>query len=183
MQDLIDRNSLIADIEEEMEYGDSSNEIRKFENALINKGLAVALKRIRLQPTQYPNIMNAPDWIPCADLMPIDSQDILIYDRYKDMYTAWYSTVTGKFYISESDSWVRKDAVTHWMPVPIPPREYREHGKWVKTCSCGVDEICCSICGHKTNIHINRTQESGYCYFDAYCGRCGAIMDGGESDA
>lgn len=44
---LIDANALIKDIEVEIEYGDEFDESDK----LINKGLKIALKRIKCQPT------------------------------------------------------------------------------------------------------------------------------------
>lgn len=60
------------------------------------------------------------EWIKCSDQMPPEMDDVIVTDG-GDIKMMWWN---GK----QWDSWVRRhdidsDMVTHWMPLPEPPKE------------------------------------------------------------
>lgn len=59
-------------------------------------------------------------WIKCSDRMPEDMADVLVTDG-EEVKSMWWNG-------DEWDSWVSKYSidswdVTHWMPLPEPPKE------------------------------------------------------------
>lgn len=64
---------------------------------------------------------NTPEWISIKDRLPDDSREVLIHNaEYREplMIIGWYS--------HDFKSWVSYDVdnleVTHWMPLPEPPK-------------------------------------------------------------
>ena len=61
------------------------------------------------------------EWISVEERLPDDEQAILVYTGKNKPKRWWHTTSTifrhGKFHVS------LKDNVTHWMPIPEPPKE------------------------------------------------------------
>lgn len=59
------------------------------------------------------------EWIPVSDRLPDDAKEVLIYYRHDDgshnIDTDQYGELGWSFY--------RDENVTHWMPLPAPPKE------------------------------------------------------------
>lgn len=62
------------------------------------------------------------NWISVKDEMPQDGVQVLVYSKHK--WVAIGSTIKGykvkRFYDGDGCSW---NSITHWMPLPEPPKE------------------------------------------------------------
>jgi hypothetical protein len=117
MADLIDRNFILSEIEEEIE---ASHEYP--EDELINKGLRIARKRVLLAPSVN-------NWIPCIEKLPEQGQRVIVQFRYNcaKNYTAISSarrTCSGEW-IVDVMRYADKECITvqAWMPMP---EEYKQ---------------------------------------------------------
>ncbi len=77
------------------------------------------------------------EWISVKDRLPDDDEDVLVYHEYdfhisvgcfcRDNIHYYIETDGSKFYTDtgwESEiPWAQKGGVTHWMPLPQPPKE------------------------------------------------------------
>jgi hypothetical protein len=64
-----------------------------------------------------------PKWIPVTDRLPEKYTSAIVYRKDKYFYMLRYSPALGwHFYDSEWGD-VTVDDVTHWMPLPEPPKE------------------------------------------------------------
>jgi hypothetical protein len=64
-----------------------------------------------------------PKWISVEDRLPPDGQTVLIWSAGY-IYQGWYektSLICGDFY--DKDTCLIIENVTHWMPLPEPPKE------------------------------------------------------------
>lgn len=84
------------------------------------KEASEALKRFQVA------VANKPRWIPVTELLPEDRSDVLAYLKYEvggriaaANYDKgiWQDCVMGGLYRTE------EGVVTHWMPIPEPPKE------------------------------------------------------------
>lgn len=61
-------------------------------------------------------------WIPCSKKLPLDGENVLLWDAIEgDVFTG--ALLGGVFWV---DGFEDKDFVwniTHWMPLPEPPKE------------------------------------------------------------
>ena len=62
-------------------------------------------------------------WISCKDKMPDDGVNVLIYTGNRMISLAWYDKDMGYFYICDSDYKYNSLDVTHWQPLPEPPKD------------------------------------------------------------
>jgi hypothetical protein len=62
------------------------------------------------------------EWISVKDRMPEDDVSILICSKRKTISKATYSSSMGRYNIADSDYWYNELDVTHWMPLPEPPK-------------------------------------------------------------
>lgn len=62
-------------------------------------------------------------WISCKDKMPDDGVNVLIYAGNRMISLAWYDKDMGYFYICDSDYKYSSLDVTHWQPLPEPPKD------------------------------------------------------------
>ena len=60
----------------------------------------------------------APRWISVKDRLPADYQEALVIFNYELIAVRFFCH--GKWY---SNGYEEKDTVTHWMPLPEPPKE------------------------------------------------------------
>ncbi|HAI6887445.1 TPA: DUF551 domain-containing protein [Escherichia coli] len=60
-------------------------------------------------------------WISCSERMPDDGQEVVVQTHSGWRYIAFYESHSGLFYDSPEGD-VEYVLVTHWMPLPEPPR-------------------------------------------------------------
>jgi hypothetical protein len=83
----------------------------------ITKVVDGAIKEFRHQG------YNVSKWISCKDKMPDDGVNVLIYAGNRMISLAWYDKDMGYFYICDSDYKYNSLDVTHWQPLPEPPKD------------------------------------------------------------
>lgn len=70
-------------------------------------------------------------WISVKDRMPKPREDVLVCVYWHEKYQTrpgWYSDQDGLWYVDISAHWKWDLNVTHWMPIPEPPKkEIEEH--------------------------------------------------------
>ena len=66
---------------------------------------------------------NVSKWISCKEKMPDDGINVLIYAGNRMISLAWYDKDMGYFYICDSDYKYNSLDVTHWQPLPEPPKD------------------------------------------------------------
>ncbi len=77
------------------------------------------------------------EWVKCSDRMPENDQYVLVY-HWDDFHitVGYFESHNVQFYIESDGSkfytddgweteipWAQKGPVTHWMPLPNPPKE------------------------------------------------------------
>ena len=66
-----------------------------------------------------------PKWIPVTEKLPEKDGSVLVYNGY-GRGILWFEKGNG-FNEIDDYGWVRPvDSVTHWMPLPEPPKNERE---------------------------------------------------------
>ena len=66
---------------------------------------------------------NVSKWISCKDKMPDDGVNVLIYAGNRMISLAWYDKDMRYFNICDSDYKYNSLDVTHWQPLPEPPKD------------------------------------------------------------
>jgi hypothetical protein len=61
------------------------------------------------------------EWISCDDKLPATRKTVLIYDEYEGVSAGYYDSDYAKF--RSIDDVYRSCNVTHWQPLPEPPKE------------------------------------------------------------
>lgn len=64
-------------------------------------------------------------WVSVKDKLPQNKTRVLAYSKYHDIHdviwswadNCWYDKITGGAYM--------EDFITHWMPLPLPPKAVR----------------------------------------------------------
>ena len=107
MSDLIDRNSLLEKIQFRIEPQGIVGETVK---DMVEKTREIILAEpvaCNLSPTE---------WIPVSERLPKQDQEVIVYDCgvIEPKVYAYH------FWDKHFDGWVR---ITHWMPLPNPPKE------------------------------------------------------------
>ena len=59
-------------------------------------------------------------WISVEDRLPEEGEMVLMFSKFKNYHMGWYDKKQCKFY-SEGYS-VKQGMVTHWRPLPEPPK-------------------------------------------------------------
>jgi hypothetical protein len=66
-------------------------------------------------------------WIPVSERLPEDRGDVLVtlalFGERMRPQIGWYNEVASIWYIIEEDRCFTSNEVTHWMPLPTPPKE------------------------------------------------------------
>lgn len=72
------------------------------------------------------NCVTVQQWISVKDRLPDMRHDVLVsqtwWNERKPAQIGWYNEVTGNWYILKEDGYVINNKVTHWMPLPQPPK-------------------------------------------------------------
>ena len=62
------------------------------------------------------------EWISVKDRLPEPWKQVLIYSRYDFCEVALYIGIPGKWRVTWNHEMLDADSVTHWMPLPEPPK-------------------------------------------------------------
>ena len=62
------------------------------------------------------------EWISVDDRLPETWKPVLIYSRHDFCESAVYIGVPGKWRVTWNHEMLDADSVTHWMPLPLPPK-------------------------------------------------------------
>ena len=66
-------------------------------------------------------------WISVADRLPENRDDVLVcrtwWNVKRNPQIGWYNDVSQEWEILESDGYYPCNKVTHWMPLPQPPKD------------------------------------------------------------
>ena len=62
------------------------------------------------------------EWISVKDRLPEPWKQVLIYSRHNFYESAVYIGVPGKWRATWNHEMLDADSVTHWMPLPEPPK-------------------------------------------------------------
>ena len=68
------------------------------------------------------NGVTVQEWIPVKDRLPKDWTDVLVLSRFGFLETAVYTGTPGKWRIGWNGDMLEADSITHWMPLPQPPK-------------------------------------------------------------
>ncbi len=93
------------------------------------------IKKVKFSPISQPVSMDmaiealkATRWIPVTERLPEPKQKVLVATYLGGVYYGFMEP-RGKFYTANNtlaDSWCWEPDVTHWMPLPQPPKEETE---------------------------------------------------------
>ena len=72
------------------------------------------------------NGVTVQEWISVYDRLPEAWKQVLIYSRHDFCESAVYIGVPGKWRVTWNHEMLEADSVTHWMPLPEPPKEVEE---------------------------------------------------------
>lgn len=73
------------------------------------------------------NGVTVQEWISVKDRLPEEWTDVLVLSRFGFLETAVYTGTPGKWRIGWNGDMLEADSITHWMPMPHPPK-----GEWYK---------------------------------------------------
>ena len=68
------------------------------------------------------NGVTVQEWISVDDRLPEPWKQVLIYSRHDFCESAFYIGVPGKWRVAWNHEMLDDDSVTHWMPLPEPPK-------------------------------------------------------------
>lgn len=83
-------------------------------DAEFESALAFAIEALEKQATQ--------EWISVKDRLPEPWKQVLIYSLHDFCESAVYIGVPGKWRVTWNHEMLDADSVTHWMPLPEPPK-------------------------------------------------------------
>lgn len=65
------------------------------------------------------------EWIKCSDALPKESDVYWIYPHKKGLHTAFYNVPLKRWEQTDQNGYEYQHGykVTHWMPLPPPPKE------------------------------------------------------------
>ena len=68
------------------------------------------------------NGVTVQEWISVDDRLPEPWKQVLIYSLHDFCESAVYTGVPGKWRVTWNHEMLDADSVTHWMPLPEPPK-------------------------------------------------------------
>ena len=68
------------------------------------------------------NGVTVQEWISVDDRLPEPWKQVLIYSRHDFCEVALYIGIPGKWRVTWNHDMLDADSVTHWMPLPQPPK-------------------------------------------------------------
>lgn len=110
---IANQNTHILALQKEIEGLQSQNEQLREAATLVAKESAELLER---------------RWIPVEERLPEDRSDVLVVTYWNErwgVYMGWCAPTYKKWYVHIGIGDRNDVAVTHWMPLPEPPKEER----------------------------------------------------------
>lgn len=83
---------------------------------------AVGVSDIDIMPTIDPETLRSEEWVSVKDRLPQAKETVLAYEAAFDSMSMAYRLPNTEEWIDTGDYYAL-DAVTHWMPLPKPPKE------------------------------------------------------------
>lgn len=68
------------------------------------------------------NGVTVQEWIPVTERLPEEWTDVLVFSRFGFIETAVYTGAHGKWRVGWNGDMLEADSITHWMPLPEPPK-------------------------------------------------------------
>ena len=68
------------------------------------------------------NGVTVQEWISVDDRLPEPWKQVIIYSRHDFCESAVYIGIPGKWQVTWNHEMLDADSVTHWMPLPLPPK-------------------------------------------------------------
>ena len=68
------------------------------------------------------NGITVQEWVSVDDRLPKNWTDVLVSSRFGFLETAVYTGTPGKWRIGWNGDMLESDSITHWMPLPEPPK-------------------------------------------------------------
>lgn len=62
-------------------------------------------------------------WIPVEERLPEEWEDVLVWSKYGFWEVAVYLGIPGKWRVLWNHDMVDEHIITHWLPLPEPPKE------------------------------------------------------------
>ena len=62
------------------------------------------------------------EWISVDDRLPEPGKQVIIYSRCDFCESAFHIGIPGKWRVTWNHEMLDADSVTHWMPIPQPPK-------------------------------------------------------------
>ena len=75
------------------------------------------------------NGVTVQEWISVKDGLPEEWTDVLVFSRFGFIETAVYTGAHGKWRIGWNGDMLEADSITHWMPLPEPPKGVLDDAK------------------------------------------------------
>ena len=72
------------------------------------------------------NGVTVQEWISVDERLPEDWTDVLVLSRFGFLETAVYTGTPGKWRAGWNGDMLESDSITHWMPLPQPPKGERQ---------------------------------------------------------
>ena len=63
-----------------------------------------------------------PKWIPVSERLPVDDREVLCFTKREYYWIARWNYCDDRMW-SDGEMWCSESEVTHWMPLPEPPKE------------------------------------------------------------
>ena len=78
--------------------------------------------KLAIEALEKENGVTVQEWISVKDRLPEAWKQVLIYSQYDFCEAAVYIGVPGKWRVTWNHDMLDADSVTHWMPLPRPPK-------------------------------------------------------------
>ena len=69
------------------------------------------------------NGVTVQQWIPVTERLPEEWVAVLVWSEYGFCEVAVYLGIPGKWRVTWNHAMLEVDSITHWMPLPEPPKE------------------------------------------------------------
>jgi hypothetical protein len=110
----IDADALIAEFDDYIKFLENRDFVT---SRFYADGARVLRKTVEKAPT-----IEQPTWIPVTERLPCESERVLIFDGWGDIHIAEFFGEDVKRMWLCSEWWYSQASVTHWMPLPEPPK-------------------------------------------------------------
>lgn len=78
--------------------------------------------KLAIEALKKENGVTVQEWISVDDRLPAPWKQVLIYSLHDFCESAVYIGVQGKWRVTWNHEMLDADSVTHWMPLPQPPK-------------------------------------------------------------